>query len=124
MVNYKHYKWDDILGFFPNMKYHHTAVKPYAKLDTDFKPYRGYYGIGFIKFEKTNDRKKLLCHYYLIYNYKYVYVENTDYSSQVLYFSRKIDVDKYVRDSERYGAKLTLKPITLHPDFWGLINEC
>lgn len=120
MVNYKYYKWSDILGFFPNMKYHHTAVKPYAKLDTDFKPYRGYYGIGFTKFEKTNDRRKLLCHYYLIYNYKYVYVENTDYSSQVLYFRRKIDVDNYVRDSERYGAKLTLKPITLHPDFWGL----
>lgn len=120
MVSYKHYKWDDILGFFPNMKYHHTAVKPYAKLDTDFKPYRGYYGIGFTKFEKTADRKKLLCHYYLIYNYKYVYVETDKNVSPVYYFNRKIDIDKYVRDFEKAGIKLTLKPITISPDFWGL----
>jgi hypothetical protein len=120
MVDYKYYKWDDIQGFFPNMKYHHTAVKPYAKLDTDFKPYRGYYGIGFIKFEKTNDRKKLLCHYYLIYNYKYVYVENYEDSPHVLYFSRKVELEKYVRDFEKAGIKLTLKPISLTPDFWGL----
>lgn len=49
-----------------------------------------------------------------------MYVDNTKDFSPVYYFNRKIDVDKYVRDSERYGTKLTLKPITLTPDFWGL----
>lgn len=121
MVNYKYYKWSDILGFFPDMKYHHTAIYPYAKLDTDFKPYRGYFGIGFIKFEKTNDRRKLLCHYYLIYNYKYVYVENNNGHSDILYFRRKVDIEKYILDDlKKSGTKLTLKPITITPDFWGL----
>ena len=28
--------------------------------------------------------------------------------------------EKYVRSSEKAGTKLTLKPITLTPDFWGI----
>ena len=67
-----------------------------------------------------NPLRKLLCHYYLIYNYKYVYVENNNEHSHILCFSRKVDVEKYVRYSEKVGTKLTLKPITITPDFWGI----